>query len=162
MTANEDLATDLIWYAWSGPFSPLFGKSKMATFERYFLTEPHTHVEKSNPYYHLRDEEWFSEKILAEFDAKEEGSAIINGHTPVKVKKGESPIKANGKAFVIDGGLSKAYQKTTGIAGYSLLCNSYGFQIVTHYPFLPIEQQFAKKSDQTNVKSDRAAAPTQT
>ncbi|HBH6379657.1 TPA: fructose-bisphosphatase class III, partial [Enterococcus faecium] len=99
-----------------------------------------------------RDEEWFSEKILAEFDAKEEGSAIINGHTPVKVKKGESPIKANGKAFVIDGGLSKAYQKTTGIAGYSLLCNSYGFQIVTHYPFLPIEQQFAKKSDQTNVK----------
>ncbi|MCG4735284.1 fructose-1,6-bisphosphatase, partial [Casaltella massiliensis] len=69
-----------------------------------------------------------------------EGSAIINGHTPVKVKKGESPIKANGKVFVIDGGLSKAYQKTTGIAGYSLLCNSYGFQIVTHYPFLPIEQ----------------------
>lgn len=152
LTAKEDLATDLIWYAWSGPFSPLFGKSKMATFERYFLTEPHTHIEKSNPYYHLRDEEWFSEKILAEFDTKEEGSAIINGHTPVKVKKGESPIKANGKVFVIDGGLSKAYQKTTGIAGYSLLCNSYGFQIVTHYPFLPIEQQFAKKSDQTNVK----------
>lgn len=83
----------MIWYAWSGPFSPLFGKSKMATFERYFLTEPHTHVEKSNPYYHLRDEEWFSEKILAEFDTKEEGSAIINGHTPVKVKKGSHRSK---------------------------------------------------------------------
>ncbi|WP_165003724.1 MULTISPECIES: fructose-1,6-bisphosphatase [unclassified Enterococcus] len=152
LSAKEDLATDLIWYAWSGPFSPLFGKSKMATFERYFLADKETHVERSNPYYKLRNEEWFSKKVLEEFGSNELGSAIINGHTPVKVKKGESPIKANGTVFVIDGGLSKAYQKTTGIAGYSLLCNSYGFQIVTHYPFLAIEQQFERKSDQAYVK----------
>lgn len=152
ITVKDDLATDLIWYAWIGPFSPLFGKSKMATFERYFLTEKETHIEKRNPYYTLRNEEWFSKKVLKEFGVEENGSVIINGHTPVKVKKGESPIRANGTVFVIDGGLSKAYQKTTGIAGYSLLCNSYGFQIVTHYPFLGIEQQLKKTSNQADVK----------
>ena len=151
ITVKDDLATDLIWYAWIGPFSPLFGKSKMATFERYFLTEKETHIEKRNPYYTLRNEEWFSKKVLKEFGVEENGS-VINGHTPVKVKKGESPIRANGTVFVIDGGLSKAYQKTTGIAGYSLLCNSYGFQIVTHYPFLGIEQQLKKTSNQADVK----------
>ena len=124
----------------------------MATFERYFLTEKETHIEKRNPYYTLRNEEWFSKKVLKEFGVEENGSVIINGHTPVKVKKGELPIRANGTVFVIDGGLSKAYQKTTGIAGYSLLCNSYGFQIVTHYPFLGIEQQLNKKSNQADVK----------
>lgn len=115
MTANEDLATDLIWYAWSGPFSPLFGKSKMATFERYFLTEPHTHVEKSNPYYHLRDEEWFSEKILAEFDAKEEGSAIINGHTPVKVKKESHRSKQTEKHLLLTEVYPKLIKKQPGL-----------------------------------------------
>lgn len=150
--AKNDLATDLIWYAWSGPYSPLFGKSKMATFERYFLKEKETHVEVSNSYYRLRDEEWFSDKVRKEFEVDLLGSVIINGHTPVKVRKGESPVKANGTVFVIDGGLSKAYQKTTGIAGYSLLCNSYGFQIVTHYPFIGIEEQFANHSSHAQLK----------
>ncbi|MCS5465064.1 fructose-1,6-bisphosphatase [Enterococcus lactis] len=91
----------------------------------------------------MRDEEWFSEKILAEFDAKEEGSAIINGHTPVKVKKESHRSKQTEKHLLLTEVYPKLIKKT-GIAGYSLLCNSYGFQIVTHYPFLPIEQQFAK------------------
>ncbi|MGG5322817.1 fructose-1,6-bisphosphatase [Enterococcus pernyi] len=149
---KEDLATDLIWYAWSGPYSPLFGKSKMATFERYYLAEKETHVEVSNAYYRLRDKEWLSQKVRSEFGVPVYGPVIINGHTPVKVKKGESPIKADGTVFVIDGGLSKAYQRTTGIAGYSLLCNSYGFQIVTHYPFLGIEEQFETANGLAEVK----------
>ncbi|MFS0952292.1 fructose-1,6-bisphosphatase [Enterococcus thailandicus] len=150
--SGEDLATDYIWYAWSGRVSPLFGKSKMATFERYFLEETQTHVEKSNAYYRLRNELWFSQKVLSSFGIKSTGSVIINGHTPVKVCKGESPVKAEGTVFVIDGGLSKAYQKTTGIAGYSLLLNSYGFQLVTHYPFVSIEQQLAQTDEGTYVK----------
>ncbi|EPI01002.1 firmicute fructose-1,6-bisphosphatase [Enterococcus faecalis 13-SD-W-01] len=149
---REDFSTDMIWYAWSGPISPLFGKSKMATFERYFLDEKETHKEHSNRYYELRNEESFSKKVLEEFGLDKNGSVIINGHTPVKVRKGESPIKANGTVFVIDGGLSKAYQKTTGIAGYSLLCNSYGFQIVTHYPFVPLENGRADKERFPYVK----------
>lgn len=87
------MATDLIWYAWIVPVSPLFGKNKITTFERYFLSEQVLHVEKSNPYYRLKNEEWFSKKVLKAFGVEEKGLVVINGHTPVKVKKGESPIK---------------------------------------------------------------------
>lgn len=95
---KEDLATDLIWYAWSGPYSPLFGKSKMATFERYYLAEKETHVEVSNPYYRLRDTEWLSQKVRREFGVSLVGSVIINGHTPVKVKKESRRSKPMGRS----------------------------------------------------------------
>ena len=117
---------DTMWYIWLHPDSPLFGKNKMATFERYFLAEKETHVEKKNPYYALLENETVVDNIMIEFglDPKED-THIVNGHVPVKRKDGESPIKCNGKVMVIDGGFSRAYQKETGIAGYTLVYNSY-------------------------------------
>ncbi|WP_127836508.1 fructose-1,6-bisphosphatase [Clostridium prolinivorans] len=126
---------DIIWYLWNGPDSPLFGKNKMATFERYFIEEKETHIEEKNPYFYLRDDEKVCNSILKEFGLDPEKSHIINGHVPVKSKNGESPIKANGKLLVIDGGFSKAYQGQTGIAGYTLIYNSYGLLLVSHEPF---------------------------
>lgn len=150
-TMYEDLYTDMFWYLWAGPFSPLFGKKKMTTFERYFIDDPKTHYEEKNPYYYLREEPAIAKKILKEFGLTDPRSAIINGHTPVRARKGESPVKAEGKLFVIDGGLSKAYQGTTGIAGYSLINNSYGFQIVTHQAFISVRDLFKRNSDGTYV-----------
>ncbi|KAF1299531.1 fructose 1,6-bisphosphatase [Enterococcus sp. JM4C] len=149
---HDDLATDLIWYSWVGKASPLFGRSAMTTFERYFIEDKQTHKEISNPYYQLRNTEKTCQMILTHFGLDSLDSKIINGHTPVKVTKGESPIKASGKLFVIDGGLSKAYQETTGIAGYSLLNNSFGFQIVTHQPFHSIPQLLEERRDRTYLK----------
>ncbi|MGM0125429.1 fructose-1,6-bisphosphatase III [Enterococcus sp. AZ194] len=151
-TVHDDLATDLIWYSWVGKASPLFGRSAMTTFERYFIDDKQTHKEHNNPYYRLRNTEKTCQMILTHFGLEHEQSKIINGHTPVKVTKGESPIKASGKLFVIDGGLSKAYQETTGIAGYSLLNNSYGFQIVTHQPFHSIPKLLDEQRDPTYLK----------
>ncbi len=122
---------DLTWYLWTGPDSPLFGKNKMTTFERYFIDDNETHKEKKNPYFKLEDNELMCGIIFEEFGLKPENSHIINGHVPVKSKNGESPIKANGKLIVIDGGFSKAYQGTTGIAGYTLIYNSYGLILVS-------------------------------
>jgi len=124
-----------MWYLWCGPASPLFAKSKMATFERYFLDEKETHKEVNNAYYTNRDNVEWIEKILEDFDLDPNTSHMVNGHVPVKVVKGESPIKANGKLLVIDGGFSKAYQKETGIAGYTLIYNSHGLKLVSHEPF---------------------------
>ncbi|OJG72354.1 hypothetical protein RV11_GL002936 [Enterococcus phoeniculicola] len=149
---HDDLATDLIWYSWIGKASPLFGRSAMTTFERYFIEDKTTHKEYNNSYYQLRNTEKTCRMILTHFGLENEQSKIINGHTPVKVAKGESPIKASGKLFVIDGGLSKAYQNTTGIAGYSLLNNSFGFQIVTHQPFHSIPKLLEEKRDRTYLK----------
>lgn len=149
---KTDHATDFVWYAWAGEMSPLFGKDKMTTFERYFIKDKKAHKERKNPYYTLRDSEEICKKILKEFDCNDERSTIINGHTPVKVKKGEEPIKGNGKLFVIDGGLSRAYQQETGIAGYSLLNNSFGFQLVTHMPFESVPYLFENQFDGTYVK----------
>lgn len=133
---NENsYALDYIWYLWCGPDSPLFGKYKMATFERYFVNDKESHKEKKCPYFVLRDNEDLCNKILIEFGLQPENSHIINGHVPVKTIKGETPIKANGKLLVIDGGFSKAYQPETGIAGYTLIYNSYGLQLVQHEPF---------------------------
>ncbi|BBE31820.1 fructose-1,6-bisphosphatase class 3 [Tepiditoga spiralis] len=123
-----------LWYLWRGEKSPLFGKNKMSTFERYFIKNKETHKEIKNSYYTLREKEEIALKVLDEFDLDEKGY-IINGHTPVKVKKGESPIKANGRLLVIDGGFCRAYQNTTGIAGYTLIFNSYGLVLNSHKKF---------------------------
>ncbi|MGO3610444.1 MAG: fructose-bisphosphatase class III, partial [Enterococcus sp.] len=149
---RDSSEADWIWYCWTGKISPQFGKSAMTTFERYFIADKETHKEIKNPYYKFRDTRETCQMILEEFALYSQNSRIINGHTPVKVKSGESPIKGDGMLFVIDGGLSKAYQKTTGIAGYSLLNNSYGFQLVTHDPFESITNLLAKKADETSLK----------
>ncbi|MBU3143080.1 fructose-1,6-bisphosphatase [Clostridium sp. CF012] len=128
-------ALDTIWYFWCGSNSPLFGKDKMTTFERYFINDKITHKEIKNPYYSYRDDEKTCNNILCEFELNPNDSHIINGHVPVKTKQGESPIKANGKLLVIDGGFSKAYQPETGIAGYTLIYNSYGLLLASHAPF---------------------------
>jgi len=128
-------ALDSIWYLWCGSNSPLFGKDKMTTFERYFIDDKSAHVEIKNPYYNYRDDEAICNNILFEFGLNPNDSHIINGHVPVKTKQGESPIKANGKLLVIDGGFSKAYQQETGIAGYTLIYNSYGLLLASHAPF---------------------------
>ncbi len=126
---------DAMWYLWSGSRSPLFGKDKMATFERYFIAEKETHKETKDPYYDFRTKEDIARKILQEFGLDPDKGHIINGHVPVKAKIGESPIKAGGKLIVIDGGFARAYQKETGIAGYTLIYNSYGLLLASHQPF---------------------------
>lgn len=131
---KEDLATDLLWYLWCGECSSLFGKLAMTTFERYYLEDTRTHKEEKNAYYSLRNDPKIIEEILNLFNLQEDGH-IINGHTPVKEKRGEDPIKAQGKMLVIDGGFAKSYQKTTGIAGYTLVYNSFGMQLVSHLGF---------------------------
>src|SRR5574344_116330 len=136
--ANRSLkqyARDFVWYLWCGPVSPPFDKDKMATFERYFIEEKETHKENKGWYYKLKDSREVCERILHEFGIYDEHSHIINGHIPVKTVKGEKPIKAEGKLLVIDGGYSKAYQPETGIAGYTLIYNSYGLKLVQHEPF---------------------------
>ncbi|HBJ1648646.1 UNVERIFIED_ORG: fructose-bisphosphatase class III [Clostridium botulinum] len=138
---------DIMWYLWTGPVSPLFGKKKMATFERYFIDDEIAHIEQKTGYYKLRDREEMCDMILREFGLDPSESRIINGHVPVKKKNGESPIKANGKMIVIDGGFSKAYQKQTGIAGYTLIYNSYGLQLVSHEHFSSTEESIMKEKD---------------
>lgn len=129
-------AKDLMWYFWGGPKSPLFGKDKTATFERYFLEEKELHKENKNPYYTLINDEKICDKILENFGLDTDGdSHIINGHMPVKAKDGENPVKANGKLIIIDGGFAKAYQSTTGIAGYTLTYNSHGLVLAMNEPF---------------------------
>ncbi|HCT65436.1 MAG TPA: class 3 fructose-bisphosphatase [Lachnospiraceae bacterium] len=138
---------DIIWYLWCGEDSPLFGKQKMTTFERYFIDDKEAHKEISNPFYSLRNKEEICKAILADFGMNPEKSHIINGHVPVKVSKGESPIKADGRLFVIDGGFAKAYQKVTGIAGYTLIYNSHGLVLVSHEPFESMEKAVAEEKD---------------
>lgn len=138
---------DIIWYIWAGPKSPVFGKDKMATFERYFLDDKETHKEKKNAYYRLYDREDILNKILIEFGLSTEKSHIVNGHVPVEQKNGESPIKCGGKLLVIDGGFSKAYQSKTGIAGYTLVANSHGMRLVSHEPFESAETAIKNESD---------------
>ena len=144
---EKERGRDLMWYIWLGEGSPLFGKDKMATFERYFLADKETHKEQKNPYYHLLENEEVIDGILKEFGLPEQGTHIINGHVPVKSKNGENPIKCNGKVLVIDGGFSRAYQKETGIAGYTLIYNSYGLILAAHDPFESTEAAIEKESD---------------
>ncbi len=131
--AQKEYGMDVMWYLWSGVQSPLFGKEKMATFERYFIADPSTHQERRDPYYDLREREDVARRILDEFGVDPDKGHIINGHVPVRVKQGESPIKAGGRLIVIDGGFSRAYQERTGIAGYTLIYNSWGLLLATHH-----------------------------
>lgn len=145
--AERENGKDMMWYIWQSPNSPLFGKDKMATFERYFLKEKETHVEKKNPYYSFLEDSDVVDHIMEEFGLSLKDAYIINGHVPVKCKNGESPIKCNGRVMIIDGGFSKAYQKETGIAGYTLVYNSYGLLLVAHEPFESAEAAIEKGSD---------------
>ena len=138
---------DIIWYIWTGPKSPVFGKDKMATFERYFVEDKATHAEKKNSYYSLTDDEETVNRILREFGLDPAVSHIINGHVPVELKKGDTPIRCGGKLLIIDGGFSRAYQGKTGIAGYTLVANSHGMTLVAHEPFESAEAAIRKESD---------------
>lgn len=138
---------DILWYIWNGPGSPVYGKNKMTTFERYFIADKETHEECKNSYYKLYEDVDFVNRILREFDLNEETAHIVNGHVPVEQIHGESPIKCGGKLLVIDGGFSKAYQKKTGIAGYTLVCNSWGMRLAAHEPFESAEAAILKESD---------------
>lgn len=140
-------AQDYIWYIWAGPNSPVFGKDKMTTFERYFVEDKETHKEVKNSYYSMLDREDILNRILEEFGLDTKKSHIINGHVPVELKKGETPIKCDGKLLIIDGGFSKAYQSKTGIAGYTLVANSHGMRLVAHEPFESTEAAILHESD---------------
>lgn len=140
-------AQDYIWYIWTGPNSPVFGKDKMTTFERYFIEDKETHKEVKNSYYSMLDQEEVINRILEEFGLDKKKSHIINGHVPVELKKGETPIKCDGKLLIIDGGFSKAYQGKTGIAGYTLVANSHGMRLVAHEPFESTEAAILHESD---------------
>ena len=150
---HREEGRDILWWIWCGKQSPLFGKDKMATFERYFLAEKETHTEKRNPYYDLLDEPEVAERILREFGLQGEHCHIVNGHVPVK--KGQSPIRCGGKVLVIDGGFSRAYQGTTGIAGYTLTFNSTGLRLVAHRPFTSTEDAISTGAD---IHSERVMA----
>ena len=166
-------AMDICWYIWCGPGSPVFGKNRMTTFERYFIDDKETHVETKNAYYRLYNREEIVDKILKEFglgfeyrveDSKSYTphtfhSHIVNGHVPVEQKKGESPIKCNGKLLVIDGGFSKAFHKKTGIAGYTLVANSHGIRLVQHEVF---ESRISAIEKETDIVSDSAYIETYT
>lgn len=130
-------AQDMIWYLWCGAKSPLFGKNKITTFERYFIEDEATHVEKMNPYYRFIETRESCEKILREFGMDPKTSHIINGHVPVKHKQGENPVKGGGLLFMIDGGISKSYQKQTGIGGYTFIANSRYLALAEHQPLRP-------------------------
>lgn len=123
---------DAMWYLWCGRHSPLFGRLRMTTFERYFISDPRTHEEPKGPYYKLRDSETFCRNVLQAFGGDPDHGHIINGHTPVRVLKGEKPVMANGRLIVIDGGMSEAYQPVTGIAGYTLIVNSHEMMLAAH------------------------------
>lgn len=130
---------DIMWYLWLGGSSPLFGKEKMTTFERLFIADKASHKEPVRPYYKLIKEKAFCEKIIREFGLDPRKAKILNGHVPVKIKDGESPIKGGGLLYVIDGGISKAYQKQTGIAGYTFIFNSRFMALAEHKPYSPLQ-----------------------
>ncbi len=138
---------DILWYIWNGPGSPVFGKDKMTTFERYLVAEKETHKEKKNSYYRLLEEEKVVNRILDDFGLDKTNAHIINGHVPVEQIHGESPIKCGGKLLVIDGGFSKAYHKKTGNAGYTLVCNSRGMRLVAHKPFESTREAIVNETD---------------
>ena len=145
------LSGDLMWFLWLGGDSPLFGKEKMTTFERLFIEDKATHKEPTRPYYKHINERWLAEKILEEFDLDPNTARILNGHVPVKIKNGESPIKGGGLIYVIDGGISKAYQKTTGIAGYTLIYNSRGMMLAEHKPYKPLNPDGTQEFTSPNM-----------
>ena len=144
---EHEYGKDIMWYIWSNENSPVYGKEKMATFERYFIADKEVQEEKKDYYYQLIDREDVANRILEEFGMDPEKSHIINGHMPVKTVKGESPVKCGGKVMIIDGGFSKAYRGQTGIAGYTLIYNSRGLRLVSHETFTSTEDMIEKEKD---------------
>ena len=148
---NEKLI-NFPWYLWCSPDSPLFGKKNIATFERLYIDDVSSHKEEKQPYFKLWDNEEICNRIMVEFGIDSKNGHIINGHIPVRFKDGESPVKANGKLILIDGGMSKAYRKQTGIAGYTLIFNSYGLAITSHLPFESINDMIEKNYEMISQK----------
>lgn len=144
---DKKYGQDFLWYLWCGKNSPIFCRDVMRTFERYFVKDEEVCKERKNPFYQFIEDEKQSKEIFEKLGLNEENGHIISGHFPVKFKAGESPIKGNGKLLVIDGGLSKAYQKTTGIAGYTLIYSSYGLTLAAHEPFTSTENAILKETD---------------
>ena len=142
----DPMSVDFMWYLWGGPYSPMFGKT-IKTFERTYIRDESTWKEPRNHYYTFHEERRTAKMILHEFGLYSDRSHIINGHTPVNVRKGESPILADGLLYIIDGGFCKAYQKTTGIAGYTLIFNSHGLRLKTHQPFTSLKQALNENLD---------------
>lgn len=158
--AGKEDARDMMWYLWCGAKSPVFGKDRMTTFEHYFVEDKGTHKEHLNPYYQLSQQEDVCDRLLKEFGLEGECCHIINGHVPVKIKDGETPVKANGRLFIIDGGLSKAYQKRTGIAGYTLIYNSHHLALAEHKPFDANKENTPKVSIVEKMKNRVMVAST--
>ncbi len=144
---------DIMWYIWAGSNSPLYGRDKMTTFERYFIEDKQTHQEIKNPYYQFLDNEEVVQHILQEFGLEGDNVHIINGHVPVHQKDGESPVKCHGKVLIIDGGFSKAYYSQTGIAGYTLTYNSYGLTLSAHDPFTSAEKAVEEDDDMNSHRT---------
>lgn len=136
-----------LWFLWTAPGSPLYGRDKMTTFERYLIADQTTWKETKNAYYRLIEEESTADMILSEFGLSGDNVHIINGHVPVHQSAGESPVKCNGKVLIIDGGFCKAYHKETGIAGYTLIYNSYGLTLTAHEPFESTEKAIHEETD---------------
>ena len=157
---HKENARDLMWYLWCGPKSPVFGKDRMTTFEHYFIEDKSTHKEHLNPYYKLSQQADVCDRILKEFGLEGESCHIVNGHVPVKIKDGETPVKANGRLYVIDGGLSKAYHKRTGIAGYTLIYTSHHLALAEHKPFDPNKENTPKVFIVEKMKSRVMVAST--
>ena len=149
---EKEIAKDFLWYLWCGEKSPIFCKDAMRTFERYFIEDKETWKENKNPFYVFSQDDVICKKILTEFNIPEELGHIICGHMPVKFKEGENPIKANGKLLMIDGGLSKSYQEKTGIAGYTLIYNSYGLILAAHEKFSSTEDAISQELDIYSTK----------
>ena len=149
-TPEREFGMDFLWWLWAGRNSPIFGRDRMTTFERRFIADESTWTEPKNPYYRFYEDPVVCDMLLAEFGLTGKHRHIINGHVPVKVKKGESPIKGGGRLIVIDGGFSKAYQSTSGIAGYTLIFSSRHFRIVSHQPFEGKQVALQKNHDIQN------------
>ncbi len=144
---ERERGRDILWFIWENKNSPVFGKDKMTTFERYFIADKETHKEPKNAYYHLLENEEIVNSILQEFGLSGDEAHIINGHIPVDVRGGETPVKCGGKLLIIDGGFSKVYQKKTGVAGYTLIYNSYGLVIAAHEPFESVDKAVEDGTD---------------
>jgi len=144
---EKEFGMDMMWYLWNGPKSPLFGKAKMATFERYVVADKKLHKEDNNAYFKMRDTDRLCDVIFDDFGLDKDTARIINGHVPVKVKESESPIKAGGRLMDIDGGMSIAYQSVTGIAGYTLIYNSYSMRLVSHEAFKSKQEAVENEMD---------------
>ena len=138
---------DILWWLWCAPNSPLFGKSKMATLESYLIADKNAKIEVMNPYYRLIETDEVVDNIFKEFNLDPKNGHIINGHVPVHLKEGQKPTRCNGRVFVIDGGFAKAYQKVTGIAGYTLIYNSYGMTLAAHEPFVDTDSAIRNEVD---------------